>query len=146
MNAYCNDGSAPVYYKKLNPESKEWLIYLEGGGDCYNKASCEDRQNIYPFLMTGALDKTSETVTYEGFLSSDCEVNPAFCNANKFFFHYCSSDQWAGNAFPSGDQPLYFQGMNIVKANIKQLIKKYPAIKEATHITLSGDSAGGMGT
>ena len=58
QNTLCNDGSAPVYYTHLNSDSSEWLLYLEGGGDCYNKASCEDRSKNSANLMTGALDKT----------------------------------------------------------------------------------------
>lgn len=60
-DAVCNDGTAPLYYINLNPDSTEWLFYLQGGGDCYNKASCADRAAIASDLMTGSLNVNPET-------------------------------------------------------------------------------------
>ena len=31
-DAKCNDRSPPLYYRRIHPNSSEWMIYLEGGG------------------------------------------------------------------------------------------------------------------
>ena len=43
--AVCNDGSPAVYYwkKSSNPSNNKWLVFLEGGGQCYDKKSCQKR-------------------------------------------------------------------------------------------------------
>lgn len=58
LDALCNDGSSPIIFKSLNSRSKEWLFYVEGGADCYNKESCEDRYTNMAYLMTGAFEFT----------------------------------------------------------------------------------------
>lgn len=145
-NAVCNDGTPAVYYSKINPESTEWLFFLEGGADCYNEKSCKDRYDtMYMWLMTGSLDYNPPTYERSGFLSSDCEQNPVFCKTNRIALRYCSSDQWAGDqgADPNSKLPLHFRGKNIVTEVIKQVVGKYKHIKKATRITLTGNSAGG---
>ena len=31
-DAQYNDGSPPLYYRRIHSNSSEWMIYLEGGG------------------------------------------------------------------------------------------------------------------
>lgn len=54
--ALCNDGTAPVYYKHLVEGSTEWLIFLEGGGGCFNATDCIRRYHDSPRLMTASYD------------------------------------------------------------------------------------------
>ncbi len=35
-DALCNDGTPPVYYKRINPVSSVWLVHLEGGALCFD--------------------------------------------------------------------------------------------------------------
>lgn len=42
--------------------------------------------------------------------------------------------------------PYHFRGKKIVLEIVKQVVRSHQTIKQATRITLSGDSAGGMGT
>ena len=41
--ALCNDGTAATYMIRRNPQSTKWLIWLEGGGNCYDSATCTAR-------------------------------------------------------------------------------------------------------
>mmetsp|Transcript_1676 Transcript_1676/g.2029 ORF Transcript_1676/g.2029 Transcript_1676/m.2029 type:complete len:104 (-) Transcript_1676:6-317(-) len=41
--AVCNDGSAAAFYMKENSSSNDWLVYLAGGGWCYDLDSCQGR-------------------------------------------------------------------------------------------------------
>ena len=46
-NATCNDGTAAGYYLHMSPtNSTKWMIYLEGGGLCYDLESCTKRPKI----------------------------------------------------------------------------------------------------
>ena len=44
--AHCNDGSAPLYYKRLTHASSEWMIYLQGGGVCIDHDTCLARFQV----------------------------------------------------------------------------------------------------
>ena len=42
--AICNDGSSATYSWKKSPTgSNKWLIYLSGGGGCWDEESCKVR-------------------------------------------------------------------------------------------------------
>ncbi len=144
--ALCNDGTAPVYYKRVNPDSKKWFINLEGGAFCYDLYSCEMRHLLLHSFTTGSLDVTPATMKPEGLFSTDCKVNPNFCDANIFYLHYCSSDLHAGEVERTWSKgTLYFHGKSILEHFIKQVAAKYPAMKEAELVILSGNSAGAEG-
>jgi len=95
--AFCLDGSPGAFYIKPASTSKpgadaaagfatSWQFYLEGGGWCWSADDCASRaqgglgssNNYAPTL--GAMGG--------GIVSSDCSVNPTWCNANQVFFKY----------------------------------------------------------
>jgi len=89
LNAVCLDGSPGAFYFKPAAAGFEtsWEFYLEGGGWCWSVADCAGR-------ALGGLGSSNGYVPSipsmgGGLVSSDCEVNPAFCNANQVFFKYC---------------------------------------------------------
>lgn len=51
-NITCNDGSQIGYYMRLNNHSKNWIIYLQGGGFCGSVESCQLRWQWTPHLMS----------------------------------------------------------------------------------------------
>lgn len=137
--ALCNDGTPPVYYKHLNENSSEWLIFLEGGGGCFSEADCLKRYQHSRRLMTASFDVIPRSVTGGGVLSLDCNVNPHFCNANIFFIHYCSSDLYSGDMeYEYKGSPVYFKGKIIVEEVINQIAHKHPQLAQATRIVFGG--------
>lgn len=48
----CNDGSAMSFYLRKNPNSKKWIVFLEGGWHCYDVKTCRARWNRLRHLMT----------------------------------------------------------------------------------------------
>lgn len=48
----CNDGTAAGFYLRKNPNSKKWIVFLEGGWHCYDVKSCRTRWNKLRHLMT----------------------------------------------------------------------------------------------
>lgn len=51
----CNDGTRAGYYVRYAANgSSKWLIYLEGGGHCFSRESCQQRWIRVRTLMTSA--------------------------------------------------------------------------------------------
>lgn len=48
----CNDGSVAGYYLKKSAHSRDWIVFLEGGGFCSNLTSCQKRWKESRDLMT----------------------------------------------------------------------------------------------
>jgi hypothetical protein len=150
--ALCNDGSQPEF--SLRPGTgggtRTWIIWLEGGGNCTDQASCAAR---------AASPQTSGLITSHnyiaadgtGLLSPDPSINPTLYNATTVVVHYCSSDNWTGAATPAAafnaNDPTtwYFQGRSIALAAINSLQEVRLHFKRADIIVLGGTSAGGAG-
>jgi hypothetical protein len=85
-------------------------------------------------------DSWPKTFSESGIYSTDCLVNP-FCNWNKVFVKYCSSDAWAGNASALGYK---FHGHAIVREVFTALLNDF-GMNESSHVVISGCSAGARG-
>jgi len=81
-------------------------------------------------------------------MSSDCSVNPDFCNANRVHMLYCDGNSFSGNRDSPvvvNGKPLYFRGKKIMDAVLQTLIRDH-GLKSATDVLLTGCSAGGLST
>jgi len=95
-DSLCNDGSAAgFYYRKGGSddsgfliEDPQWLVFLEGGGWCWDQVSCAQRTGIYPTLMSST--KWTATKALTGIFSPDPLSSP-LATANKVYVPYCSS-------------------------------------------------------
>ena len=64
--AVCNDGSPAVYYLKEGDPTL-WLVYLEGGGWCYDEQTCTKRAQVSPKMTSsngGCCDDGEQTSTH----------------------------------------------------------------------------------
>lgn len=152
--ARCNDGTPFGFSLQLPPsgQSREWVIFLEGGGFCDDNAlSCSTRGEKLSSTPK-ADDRSSVTIEQRGIFNRDASHNPTFHDANFVFAHYCSSDGWSGataekrptQADPGG---WYFSGRLNVRAMIEILIQRY-GLDDAdpqTRVLFAGSSAGGIG-
>ncbi|MEW5986280.1 MAG: pectin acetylesterase-family hydrolase [Chloroflexota bacterium] len=146
----CNDGTRSGYYLRRGSGSgvNRWIIYLQGGGACYDNATCAQRKASTPGLMTSKRWKT--TLLGEGILSPSSSNNPDFYNANHIYVPYCSSDGWSGDrAASSATNGMAFRGRRIVQGVIAQLknstLTPSPNLNDATSVLFTGTSAGGAG-
>ena len=93
----CLDGSMAGYYYRQG-SADTFVIYLHGGGACYDEASCVKRAQS----ALGSSKHWSQTITGGGksagdeLLSTDCSTNPAFCNATAVWVPYCTGDTVRG--------------------------------------------------
>ena len=91
LNAVCLDGSPGAFYLKPAASGFEtsWQFYMEGGGWCWSVTDCASRALGGLGSSTGYAPSIASMGG--GIVSSDCDINPAFCNANQVFFKYCVS-------------------------------------------------------
>ncbi|EGD72141.1 hypothetical protein PTSG_00161 [Salpingoeca rosetta] len=168
----CLDGTAAGYYFAPAANSStatKWQIYFQGGGWCYDEQDCWGRSKT----DLGSSKSWPATSSIDGIMSSDCNVNPDFCNWNRvhigygrteYSVHpnlkhistysgckkapsYCDGNSFSGNRdepiVVNGDK-VYFRGHRIVDAVLKSLMAK--GLSSATDVLLTGCSAGGLAT
>ncbi|XP_075975311.1 palmitoleoyl-protein carboxylesterase notum [Anticarsia gemmatalis] len=136
----CNDGSPAGYYFRRGTNNDHWVVYLEGGGYCWDKASCSARWRRRPALMSST--RWPRARRAPALLSADPAANPLWHASNHVLLPYCSSDMWAGTR--STRHPgtgFHFTGRLIVRAVLSDLLRY--GLKG--RLLLVGSSAGGAG-
>lgn len=154
--ALCNDGSAPAYIVRpgTGAGANRWLIHLDGGGLCFDLASCMERWTADDKPIgrknmgsSGYNAQWLANETFGGVLADDPKENPLFHDATQVEIFYCSSDVWSGDkaavAGASDTTQWHFRGREILKAAIQELLAM--GLSNATEVVLSGSSAGGYG-
>lgn len=150
--AVCNDGSPATYYwKKSTTGSNKWLVFLMGGGQCYDQQSCEERWNADPNHFMMSSKSYPETYKVGGIMSPNPDESPLH-DANKAYLFYCSSDGHMGQVGgPTTAAKLWdwqFRGQNNVRAMITHLVTQHglggPKSKQDL-VVFGGASAGGRG-
>ncbi len=144
--ARCLDGSPGGYYfapATSSSTTKKWVIFLEGGGACFDFSTCHDRSKT---TLGSSLQWPRTRVDESNVLSTDEGINPLWSTWNRVFIPYCTGDVHSGqqsqkdlvwNAF-------YFSGARNVQAILADLSQKQH-LREASHILFAGLSAGGLG-
>ena len=152
--AVCNDGSRGAYYiSEAKPQQGHpaapniWLVFLQGGGWCWDEASCAARFMNERGLMSSEAYPPTRQAT--GIFSPDPELSP-FATANKVYVPYCSSDAFAGNigsnsSSISSDR-WHFRGQDLVKATLQMLqMRARNPLAKGHVLYFGGCSAGGRG-
>ena len=102
--AVCNDGSPGGFFMiPATPGSgKEhlWVLFLEGGQWCYDAASCYQRAQAQPFLISS--QRWPPHQRFSGIFAKNPRRNP-WAGANLVYLSYCSSDAWVGDAGPESN-------------------------------------------
>jgi hypothetical protein len=145
--ARCNDGTPFAFVVRLaSPPSKQWVIYLEGGGYCDEVSmSCATRDRELTTTIPEA-DRAPTSRAPGGVMSRDPAVNPAFAKANHVFLHYCSSDFWSGSTTEKRSSfNWYFSGHTNVRAMLELLVERYGLEDGAAEVLFGGGSAGAFG-
>jgi Pectinacetylesterase len=132
----CMDDSATGLGVILHPESDKVLIYIQGGGACFNATTCAATANVDGFGETKLANEVGK-----GVLSEDDENNP-FRDWNKVFIPYCSGDIFSGSATKkSGFGGRTQQGYVNMREYLTRLV---PTFQSSSHVVLGGYSAGGF--
>lgn len=129
----CNDGTPSRIYAYLTNTSTPayTLIYLEGGGFCFDATSCGLRWNQSRGLMSSAQYASTHTAT--GFLA-------ARTDADVFYFRYCTSDSFSGNATVSSIGFSFMGG-----AMVRRAFEDRAVQVRSKQVIFAGSSAGAEG-
>ena len=152
-NALCNDGTVPAFWYRPGSGNgvTRWLVWLQGGSECFDAVSCTLRASIpQAKILVTASGFTADAGT--GLMSASSRTNPSLYNVNTVFVHYCSSDTWSGDRAATGRifvpalaSTWQFRGRRIAMAAVQSIRELVPAFSAATQVILGGDSAGGVG-
>ncbi|KAI5645980.1 pectinacetylesterase domain-containing protein [Phthorimaea operculella] len=134
----CNDGTPAGYYIRQGTNNDHWVVYLEGGGYCWDQASCAARWRRRPALMSSA--RWPRKRRAPALLSADPSANPLWHSSNHVLLPYCSSDMWAGTRTRQ-NSTFAFTGRLIVRTVLLELLQ----YGLSGRLLLVGSSAGGAG-
>lgn len=133
-DAFCRDGSNASILVSKNPDSKNLMIFLEGGGACYDSLTC-----VANPAATVILPMT------DGLFNEDEAKNPVK-GWNMVYVPYCTGDSHSGTN-PAGEVPgvpgtQKFVGYTNMGIFLKAIVPMFPDIEK---VLLTGISAGGFG-
>src|SRR5262245_49268116 len=118
--------------------SGDVVIYLEGGGACFNAATCQSaaHQNRW-----GPTDFDSNIGPYNVGLFDRQDPDNPFHDASYVFVPYCTGDVHSGSK-PDGMGGRAFVGYGNVGHDLDVIV---PQSKDVKRVILAGSSAGGFG-
>jgi len=141
--AICNDGTPSAYYfqNHIDPTfSNTWLIYLEGGGQCWNQSTCACR----PQSLKSSSDY-KPTRSYSGIFDNNSTLSTLW-GANKVFITYCTSDGWIGDVEATPKTwDMAFRGQRVIRSVLNHLINIEKKLINESRVVLGGGSAGARG-
>jgi len=147
--AVCLDGSNPaMYVGKANgtADANKWVLYIKGGGWCYDEASCVQRSKS----SLGSTDPkyVKDDFAFAGIASDSPLENPLMASWNHVVLWYCDGASFSGDRTEPkqvGNTTLYFRGKRVLDAMLDVLLQDH-GLDTATDVLLSGGSAGGLST
>lgn len=145
--ATCLDGTlSGLYVEPAAPGSAnatKFVIFLEGGGECANAASCTAASKS----VLGSSNYFAKSLEFgEGqFYASGLASNP-LASWTRVDVPYCSQDLYSGTRESTSPETfgLYFSGHHILEA-VFALLRDEHGLGSATEVVLTGASAGGIG-
>jgi hypothetical protein len=141
--AKCLDGSSAGYYVREAAGSKDWVIFLQGGGLCVEIIDCLKRARTQ---LGSSKNWPATHDDDKNVLNSNPAENP-FARFNAVYVPYCSGDTYLGmkkeKNFYLGN--LYTNGHLILEAILDHLRNTTSMRNEVGSVLLSGSSAGGIG-
>lgn len=142
--AKCRDGSGTGFGIRPQTGSDKLVIYLEGGGACFNGTTCGINPGSFGSSAFGAWQGS---VGNSGIFDTGNDENPVK-DWNMIYVPYCSGDVHSGNAstidVPGALSPKdqEFVGYANIYLYLKRIIPTFPGV---TKVLLTGISAGGVG-
>lgn len=134
--AKCRDGSTAGIEVKANPDSDKLMIFLQGGGSCWNTYECG---------VNAATFVPPTNIVHTGGVFDANPANPVK-DWNMVFVPYCTGDVHAGNNpdfdLGNGMGPQQFVGYANMEHFLDRIVPTFPNVTTVLH---TGVSAGGYG-
>lgn len=141
----CANGSPTGVGVNLTHKSKKLLVFLMGGGACWNALTCGSGSaaNLSGY---GAGNFKADVSTYgsSGIFDRTDAANP-FKDYSFVFVPYCTGDVHAGNKVSTygAGGTFHHVGYANMTADIARIVPTFP---DADYVVLAGSSAGGFGS
>jgi hypothetical protein len=144
-NAFCANGTTTGIGANLTDKSSKVVIYLMGGGACWNELTCytvKTAANIDSGYGQAQFDGDAKNLN--GSLFDRTDPNNPLKDASYFFVPYCTGDVHAGDNPDAvyGGKPTKHVGFANMAAYLARIVATFPA---SERVLLSGSSAGGFG-
>jgi hypothetical protein len=144
--AVCRDGTATGIGVNLNPASDKLMIFMEGGGLCYDVVTCADNPSTFGALDFAAAFGPGGIEGSAGIFDRSDPLNPA-ATWSYVYVPYCTGDLHAGNSPDGGTSDglvveQQFVGYVNVGLDLQAVVPTFPSVNE---VLLTGMSAGGFG-
>jgi hypothetical protein len=132
----CRDATTTGFAVNEHPTSRDLLIYLEGGGACFNDISCLQNRESWP-----PTDASITESMARNWILTRSSANSPFKDWNLVYIPYCSGDVHTGSALVGYmGQPQV--GFVNYKLDLAEIIARFPNMDR---VVLAGVSAGGFG-
>jgi hypothetical protein len=142
-DAFCANGSQTGIGVNLTDKSKRVVIYLQGGGACWDDLTCYTLKIAANFDGYGEAKFADEAQLGASFFNRADPLNP-FKDYNFVYVPYCTGDVHAGsNTITYGTKPTMHVGFTNMGLFLKRLAPTFP---DAERVFLAGSSAGGFGS
>lgn len=131
----CRDGSKSGLSVSLNSKSDKLMIFLEGGGACYDLLTCLTNPTNADAMKGGHS---------AGIFARDNDKNPVK-DWNFVYIPYCTGDVHLGtkdDGNVDGVGAAHFDGRTNLTAYLNRIV---PTFADASQVLLTGVSAGGFG-
>lgn len=140
----CADGSPGGFAINMLEGADELLLFLQGGGICYDQISCAvggAPRNVGADPLATALD--ARIRDHVGIFDRDDADNP-FRAASYVVVPHCTGDFHLGTKVTvhNGTGEIHHYGYLNIRRALSRLV---PTFRDAQRITLAGHSAGGVG-
>ncbi len=138
----CSDGSPLKIYERVSDPTKV-VLYFEGGGACFNAATCDP--NVSPTYTVNQKGLTPRSLArLRGYFDASNPENP-LATDSFVYVPYCTGDVHEGNItkdYGSGVVIEHRGYANATKA-LDYLVAQYP---DAQQVVVTGESAGSVPT
>ena len=135
-DSFCRDGSTAGIAVSLESASNKVMIYVEGGGACFDSITC---------LANPANTSGQQAAKTAGVFDRTNAANPVK-DWNFVYVPYCTGDIGAGNNPKGTVSGVTGTQMFVGRPNLEAFLNRVvPTFPNATNVLLTGVSAGGFG-
>ena len=137
--AKCGNGSPIGVLINRSSTSKRLVIYLEGGGACWDPLTCGNgfAEYVHSGIPQGDLDAFTTSLGTQGIFSRSDDDNP-FKDASFAYIPYCTGDLHSGNNASAPDGVQHVGAVN-VEADVLRIL---PTFKDVSDVVLTGTPEG----
>ncbi len=147
--AHCADGSSTGIGVNLTPGARDVMIFLQGGGACWDGTTCWGPVSTSFYVATGYGPAEFATDVLRGAMLPMRRGDPTnpFNNLNLVYVPYCTGDVHAGDAvvqytYNGVRYTTWHVGYRNLGVYLPRLVATFAS---ARRVILAGDSAGGFG-